>query len=37
MEFADEHLDEMNEIKEKLENRSFDEKLEQNLNEMEYD
>ncbi|KAL4446142.1 hypothetical protein ABPG74_021681 [Tetrahymena malaccensis] len=37
LEFADEHMDEMNEIREKLENRSVDLSLERELDEMEYD
>ncbi|EAS04114.1 hypothetical protein TTHERM_00532360 (macronuclear) [Tetrahymena thermophila SB210] len=37
LEFADEHMDEMNEIREKLQNRSLDLSLERQLDEMEYD
>ncbi|KAL4492554.1 hypothetical protein ABPG72_007667 [Tetrahymena utriculariae] len=37
LEFADEHMDEMNEIREKLQNRSVNLSLERELEEMEYD
>lgn len=36
-EFNDKHMDEINEMREKIQNRSRDERLEQELDELEYD